>query len=57
MSKFMSTFAVVIASATAVLCLAVTGSTSGFALPSDEPPAAPPTTTSAPNPDGNPWHD
>ncbi|MEV7551533.1 hypothetical protein AB0N89_18070 [Amycolatopsis sp. NPDC089917] len=56
MSKFVPTFAAVIASATAVLCLAASGSTSGFALPSDEPPAASPT-TSAPNPDGNPWHD
>ncbi|WP_410666053.1 hypothetical protein [Amycolatopsis sp. lyj-84] len=57
MSKFMSTFAAIFASVTAVLCLAVVGSTSGFALSSEEPPAAPPTTTSAPKPDGNPWHD
>ncbi|WP_167406452.1 hypothetical protein [Amycolatopsis thailandensis] len=57
MSKSMSTFAAIVASGTAVLCLAVAGSASGFALSSDEPPAAPPTTTSAPNPDGNPWHD
>ncbi|WET78117.1 hypothetical protein P3102_29230 [Amycolatopsis sp. QT-25] len=56
MSKILSTSAVIIASATAVLSLAMTGSTSGFALPSDEPPTPPPT-TSAPNPDGNPWHD
>ncbi len=57
MSKFLSAFAAILASVTAVLCLAVAGSTNNFALLSDEPPAAPPTTTSAPKPDGNPWHD
>ena len=57
MPKFMSAFAAVIAPAAAVLCLAVSGSASGFTLSSDEPPTAPPTTSSAQNPDGNPWHD
>ncbi|MGV9295993.1 hypothetical protein [Amycolatopsis sp. NPDC003676] len=57
MAKFAPAFAAVIASATAVLCLAVAGSASGIALSSDEPNTAPPTTASAPSPDGNPWHD
>ncbi|MGA6165289.1 hypothetical protein [Amycolatopsis magusensis] len=57
MSKFLSTFLAGTASLATAFCLLAVGSGSVSATPSGEPPAAPPTTTTAPSPDGNPWHD
>ncbi|MFF0146643.1 hypothetical protein ATK36_0816 [Amycolatopsis sulphurea] len=57
MSKFMSTFAAIIASVTAAPWLAMAGFIGGFALPSDEQSAASPAATSAQESDGNPWQD
>ena len=56
MSRNASTFAAVLGAPLVALCVVLVGAGAGTASSDEGGPEAPPTTTTQPTTEGNPWH-